>query len=235
MGAGGFAGVTNPSYVFTVIDDGPNAASIDDVKVLTDSLGYVMSQASAFLLDSDDTASFDFPANYVVLNFATPPPLAASAALFEKVGRIDRELFATDTSGYTQYGRAYLSLQSAVSDEQFIDGYVRAAAAFGVEYTPVINGTPSLFQGGAAFPGNDWTASTRGEEYLSRIPARSHRALARIRAFHLRVTRDVLRRLEHDRRSFADWPRSTATDRVARQPRLPVSSGPVILLRSARP
>ena len=41
VGAGGFAGVTNPSYVFTVIDDGPNAASIDDVKVLTDSLGYV--------------------------------------------------------------------------------------------------------------------------------------------------------------------------------------------------
>ncbi|HEY5859848.1 MAG TPA: hypothetical protein VIX62_06145, partial [Actinomycetota bacterium] len=29
VGAGGFAGFTNPSYVFTVIDDGPNAASID--------------------------------------------------------------------------------------------------------------------------------------------------------------------------------------------------------------
>jgi hypothetical protein len=91
-----------------------------------------------------------------------------------------------------------------VSNERFIDGYVRAAAALGVECTPVINGTPSLFQGGAAFPGNDWTASTRGEEYLLRIPARSHRALARIRAFHLRVTREVLRRLAHDRRSFAD-------------------------------
>ena len=204
VGAGGFAGATNPSYVFTVIDDGPNAASIDDVKVLTDSLGYVMSQASAFLLDSDDTTSFDFPANYVVLNFATPPPLAASAALFERVGRIDRDLFATDTSGYTQFGRAYLSLQSDVPDQRFIDGYVRAAAAFRVEYTPVIDGTPSLFQGGAAFPGNDWTVSTRGEDYLARIPAGSHRALARIRAFHLRVTRDVLRRLEHDRRSSAD-------------------------------
>jgi hypothetical protein len=204
VGAGGFAGATNPSYVFTVIDDGPNAASIDDVKVLTDGLGYVLSQASAFLLDSDDTSSFDFPANYVVLNFATPPPLATSAALFETVGKIDRELFATDTSGYTQFGRAYLSLQSAVSDDRFINGYVRAAAASGVEYTPVTNGVPSLFQGGAAFPGNDWTVNTRGEEYLSRIPAGSHHALARIRAFHLRVTRDVLRRLEHDRRSFAD-------------------------------
>lgn len=197
VGAGGFAGFTNPSFVYTVQDEGPNAASIGDVKVLTDSLGYVLSQGSAFLLDSDDPNSFDFPANYVVLNFKRQPPLALSAALFELVGRIDPELFETDTSGYTQFGRAYLSLQSAVPDQQFIDGYVEAARRFGVEYTPIVNGTPSLFVGGAAFPFNDWTTSPRGEDYLSRIPEASHRALARIRAFHLRVTRDVLRRLEH--------------------------------------
>jgi hypothetical protein len=201
VGAGGFAGATNPSFVYTVIDKGPNAASIGDVKILTDSMGFVMSQGSAFLLDSDDPSSFDFAANFVVLNFRTPPPLAVSAALFETVGRIDAELFQTDTSGYTQYGRAYLSLQSAVPDAQFIAGYVRAARAFGVEYTPIVNGAPSLFQGGAAFPGNDWTVSTRGEEYLSRIPAHSHRALRRIRAFHLRVTQEVLRRIDHDKRS----------------------------------
>jgi hypothetical protein len=206
VGAGGFAGFTNPSFVYTVQDDGPNAASIADVKVLTDGLGYVMSQASAFLLAADDPSSFDFPANYVVLNFRRQPPLAASAALFETVGRIDPELFSTDTSGYTQFGRAYLSLQSAVSDARFIDGYVRAAATFGVEYTPIVNGQPSLFVGGAAFPGNDWTANPRGEDYLSRIPAASHRALARIRAFHLRTTREVLRRLEHQDRKSADHP-----------------------------
>jgi hypothetical protein len=28
VGAGGFAGDTNPSYVYTVIDSGPNAASL---------------------------------------------------------------------------------------------------------------------------------------------------------------------------------------------------------------
>jgi hypothetical protein len=172
--------------------------------VLTDSLGYVLSQGSAFLLDSDEPDAFDFSANYVVLNFETPPPIRVSAALFELVGRIDEELFETDTSGYTQFGRAYLSLQSAVPDQQFIDGYVAAAAAFGVEYTPIVNGTPSLFQGGAAFPGNDWSVSTRGEEYLERIPVQSHRALSRIRAFHLHVTREVLRELEHDKRSNKD-------------------------------
>jgi hypothetical protein len=205
VGAGGFAGFTNPSFVYTVLDEGPNAASFGDVKVLTDSLGYVLSQGSAFLLDSDDPNSVDFPANYVVLNFKRQPPLALSAALFETVGRIDPELFETDTSGYTQFGRAYLSLQSAVPDQQFIDGYVAAAKKFGVEYTPIVNGTPSLFVGGAAFPFNDWVANPRGEDYLSRIPEASHRALARIRAFHLRVTRDVLRRLDrHDKRGLDD-------------------------------
>ena len=201
VGAGGFAGSTNPSFVYTVIDDGPNRASVADIRVLTDSLGYVLSQESAFLLDADNISSFDFPANYVVLNFAAPPSLARSAALFRTVGRIDPELFETDTSGYTQYGRAYLSLQSAVPDEQFIAGYVRAAEEFGVEYTPVVKGVASLFEGSAAFPGNDWMANPRGEEYLLRIPPQSHRLLARIRAFHLRATQEVLRRLEgHDKR-----------------------------------
>jgi hypothetical protein len=197
VGAGGFAGHTNPAYVYTVADSGPNAASIGDIKVLTDSLGYVLSQGSAFLLDSDNTASFDFPANYVVLNFDAPPSLEQSAALFETVGRIDPEIFATDTSGYTQYGRAYLSLQSDVPDAQFIAGYVQAAHEFGVEYTPVVNGQPSLFQGGAAFPGNNWTRNPQGQAYLARIPAQSHAALGQIRDFHLRVTREVLKNLAH--------------------------------------
>jgi len=197
VGAGGFNGHTNPAYVYTVIDSGPNAASLDDVKIMTDSLGYVMSQGSAFLLDADDTSSFDFPANYVVLNFPAPPPLAQSAALFEAVGRIDPNLFSTDTSGYTQYGRAYLSLESDVPDSEFIAGYVQAAQQFGLEYTPIVDGQPSLFQGGAAFPGNNWRRNPGGEQYLSRIPAQSHEALGQLRAFHLRVTSEVLKRLGH--------------------------------------
>lgn len=195
VAAGGFAGHTNPAYVYTVIDSGPNAASIGDIKVLTDGLGYVLSQGSAFLLDADNTASFDFQANYVVLNFAAPPSIEQSAALFEAVGRIDPEIFETDTSGYTQYGRAYLSLQSFVPDAQFIAGYVQAAAEAGLEYTPIVSGEPSLFQGGAAFPGNNWRNNPEGEAYLARIPAQSHQALGRIREFVLRATRDVLRKI----------------------------------------
>jgi hypothetical protein len=44
----------------------------------------------------------------------------------------------------------------------------------------------------------------RGEEYLERLPAQSHRALAQIRAFVLRVTQDVLRRLAHSDSHAAD-------------------------------
>jgi hypothetical protein len=195
VGAGGFMGATNPSYVYTIIDSGPNAASAADIKVLTDSLGYVLSQGSAFLLDADNPASFDFPANYVVLNFRVPPSLAQSAALFEMVGDIDPRLFETDSSGYTQFGRAYLSLQSFVEDAEFIAGYVQAAARFGVEYTPIVGGVPGLFQGGAAFPGNDWVSRPQGEEYLARIPAPNHRALGKLRAAHLRFTLTALRKL----------------------------------------
>lgn len=196
--AGGFAGSTNPAYGYTVIDSGPNAASNDDIKVLTDSLGYVFSQGSAFLLDADNTGSFDFPANYVVMNFPDTPTIEGSAAFFELVGQIDPEIFETDTSGYTQYGNAYLSLQSFVPDEQFIAGYVQAGAQAGVEYTPIVNGVPSLFTGGAGFPGNDWNDNPAGEDYLARIPAQSHGALGEIRDTNLRITERVLRRIERN-------------------------------------
>jgi hypothetical protein len=196
VGAGGFMGETNPSFVYTVMDDGPNAATNADVSVLTDSLGYVMSQASAFLLDFDHPAAFDFPANFVVLNSTRPPTIANSESLFRLVGQIDPELYATDTSGYTQYGRAYVSLQSAVPDERFIAGYLRAAMLAGLEYGTIVNGRPGLFQGGAAFPANDWTLNRRGEEFLSRIPRQSHGALGDIRDYHLRITGEVLRRID---------------------------------------
>ncbi|MDX1450516.1 MAG: hypothetical protein R3246_15820, partial [Acidimicrobiia bacterium] len=188
-----FAGSTTAALGYTVIDSGQGSATHDDIEVLTNSLGYVFSQGSAFLLDADDPASFGFPANYVVLNFDTEPSLQQSAALFETVGAIDPEIFETFTSGYTQYGTAYLSLQSAVPDQQFIDGYVQAAEEFGVEYTPVVGGVPSLLTGGADFPGNNWRVDTAGEGYLSRIPEQSHDALGAIRAGHLRVVDHALK------------------------------------------
>ncbi|MEJ8567029.1 hypothetical protein [Elongatibacter sediminis] len=195
--AGGFAGSTNPAYAYTVIDSGPNAATMDDIEVFTNALGFVFSQGSAFLLDADDPASFDFPANYAVLEFGRVPSLEESAALFELVGTIDDELFSSDSSGYTQFAGAYLTLQSFVPDQQFIDGYVEAADQFGVEYTPVVNNVPGLFTGGAAFPFNDWGANPGGEDYLGRIPAGSHAALEEIRAAIVAFTRRAENKAGH--------------------------------------
>jgi hypothetical protein len=199
LAAGGFAGNTNPTYAFKLDDIGRNAISHDDISRLTDSLGFVMSQDSVFLLDLDNPASFEFPASYVVLKFRRTPSLEESAALFETVGRIDPQLFETDTSGYTQVGRSYISLQSDVPEEEFTAGYAQAAREFGVRYTPIVDGVPSVFEGGAGFPGNDWVAHPGGEEYLSRIPGRVHEALRRLRAFHLDFTRRALRQIKrHD-------------------------------------
>jgi len=205
VAAGGFQGRTSPAFVFVVDDRGPRAASHADVAALGDSLGYVMTQDSLLLLDEDRTTSFEFPIDYVALEFRRTPSLEASAQLFETVGEIDPELFATDTSGYTQVGRAYVSLQSNVPAEQFIAGYRAAARAFGVPYTPIIDGVPSLFHGSAGFPGNDWSAQPDGEDYLVRIPARAHEALRRIREFHLRFTRRAVRALAR-----GDGPRAAA-------------------------
>jgi hypothetical protein len=201
LSAGGFAGSTNPTFAFTVKDGGRRPASLADVQLLGDALGFVTSQDSVFLLDSESTGSLDFPASYVVLRFHRKPSLEQSAALFETVGRIDPELFETDTSGYTQFGRSYLSLQSDVPAEQFIAGYVQAAEETGVEYTPIVDGQPALFQGSAAFPGNDWVAHPRGEDYLARLPVRIHDELRRLRQVHLRFTRQILAEL---RRGHAD-------------------------------
>jgi hypothetical protein len=187
VGAGGFNGRTTASIVFTVVDSGPNAASHADIATLTNSLGYVFSQGSGFLLDGDNPTSFGFPANYVVLHFDHVPTIQESDALFATVGQIDPELYSTTTSGYTQYGQNYLSLQSAVPNQQFIDGYVAAAAQFGVQYLPVVAGTPSLFTGGADFPSNNWATKPHGESYLSRIPDQAEPGLVAIRAGHLRL------------------------------------------------
>src|SRR5262245_42045121 len=44
VAAGGIEAVTNPSFVSTVEDSGPNAVSAGDIDVLSNALGYVLSQ-----------------------------------------------------------------------------------------------------------------------------------------------------------------------------------------------
>jgi hypothetical protein len=194
VAAGGFAGETNPTFSFRATD----GASAADVQALADGLGFVMSQDGAFLLDEEDPAALDFPASYAVVELPRHPSLDEAAELFETVGRIDPELFDTDSSGYTQVGRSYVTLQSDVPEAELIAGYVEAARELELTYAPIVDGSPSLFRGSAAFPGNDWVAHPRGEEYLERLPRRIHDELRRLRRAHLVFTRKVLERLRRE-------------------------------------
>ena len=45
VAAGGFQGVTDPSYVLKIEDSGPVAASAADIFVLDNALGYVLNRA----------------------------------------------------------------------------------------------------------------------------------------------------------------------------------------------
>ena len=44
VAAGGFEGITHPSFVFTIRDSGPDPVSAADVDVLDNALGYVLNQ-----------------------------------------------------------------------------------------------------------------------------------------------------------------------------------------------
>ena len=198
VGAGGFAGSTTASVWYTVVDSGPDAASESDIEVLTNSLGYVFSQGSAFLLDADDPTSFDFPANHVVLIFDEPPTIDESAALFETVGAIDDELFSTEHE-WLHAVRTGLLVTAVGRARPSVHRRLRGGcpAQSGVEYTPIVNGTPSLYEGGRRFRGTTGRANRTASPTSGRIPATSHDELEQIRAAHLRLIDHAQRVIPH--------------------------------------
>ena len=70
VAAGGFEAVTNPSYVFTVQDSGPNAVSAADIDVLDNALGYVLNQGGTAHFSPDNAKAYDFSLDYAVVTFA---------------------------------------------------------------------------------------------------------------------------------------------------------------------
>ena len=89
VAAGGFEGQTNPTYVFTVVDSGVNAASAADIETLVNALGYVLSQGGTVHFDPDDGGAHDFPLDYITISFDTPPSGDLAQSFFEHVGTID--------------------------------------------------------------------------------------------------------------------------------------------------
>ena len=89
VAAGGFEAVTNPAFVFTVRDSGRGAVSAEDVSVLNNALGYVLSQGGTVHFSPDDPDAYDFPLDYAVVSFPRNLTGLQAKAFFDYLGTID--------------------------------------------------------------------------------------------------------------------------------------------------
>jgi hypothetical protein len=210
VGAGGFEGQTNPSYVFTIRDSGAGSVSEADVDVLSNALGYALNQGGTAHFSPDNAKAYAFALDYAVVTFSGSLTGQQAAAFFENLGTIDSALFSGALAGFTQIAfggsmtnNSMLFLQPAVSKRRFIDGLSAAADDDPLAtYSPVKNnGAPTTARAGIAFPVNDWQAFPNGDEYLANIPASSglFSELATLRRQHLAAVAALLEAIAENR------------------------------------
>ncbi|HWO26788.1 MAG TPA: hypothetical protein VNO30_49000 [Kofleriaceae bacterium] len=192
VAAGGFEAVSHPSYVLTVRDTGPGAASAADLDVLANALGYVLNQDGTAYFTPDSANAYQFALDYAVITFA--PSLSGESAkqFFDFVGTIDPALWSGLYAGFTQVGSSMFFLQPAVSKQQFIDGLAEAARVDPAAAYATLNnhGSPTTARAGVAFPENDWIAFPDGGQYLAQVGSLSPQlasALAGVRQRHLQA------------------------------------------------
>ena len=210
VAAGGFEGATNPSYVFTIQDSGPGAASMRDVNVLDNALGYVLNQGGTVHFSADNAQAYAFVLDYAVVTFLGTLSGDEARQFFERLGTIDAALFSGQFAGFTQIdfgnsltNNSMLFLQPAVTKRRFISGL---AAAVETEpratYFPLKNnGAPTTARAGIAFPGNDWLSFPDGDEYLANIGGTPQlvNELAALRQKHLTAVRNLLEAIIENR------------------------------------
>lgn len=92
VAAGGFESVTNPSYVFTVQDSGPDAVSEADVDVLDNALGYVLNQGGTAHFSPDNAKAYFFSLDYAVVTFADTLTGVQAKEFFDYLNTIDTAL-----------------------------------------------------------------------------------------------------------------------------------------------
>ena len=210
VAAGGFEGATNPSYVFTIKDSGPGAASMSDINVLDNALGYVLSQGGTVHFSADNHKAYAFALDYALVTFDGTLSGDDARQFFEQLGRIDPALFSGQFAGFTQIdfagsptNNSMLFLQPAVSKRRFISGLAAAVEADPrATYFPLKNnGAPTTERAGIAFPGNDWLASPNGEEYLANIGGTPQLVaeLLVLQTEHLDAVRELLEAIAGDR------------------------------------
>jgi hypothetical protein len=210
VAAGGFEGATNPSYVFTIQDSGPAAASARDVNVLDNALGYVLNQGGTVHFSADNAKAYAFALDFAVVTF--PGTLSGDQArqFFDRLGTIDAALWSGQFAGFTQVdfassptNNSMLFLQPAVTKQRFITGLAAAVETEpGATYFPLNNnGAPTTARAGIAFPGNDWLAFPRGDQYLANVGGTPQllSELAALRQKHLIAVANLLTAIARNR------------------------------------
>jgi len=211
VAAGGFEGITDPSYVLTIDDSGPIAASAADIYALDNALGYVLNQSGTaqFSLPYNKKNPFEFALDYAVVTHAGALTGKQAMQFFDYLGTIDPALWSGTNAGFTQINfsdsavsnymlnDSMLFLIGSVPKQEFIQGLFRAASnAPNMTYSPLANnGKPTTAKAGAAFPGNDWIASPGGDGYLANIGNSSPQLLndlAALRQQHLQAVITLL-------------------------------------------
>ena len=204
VAAGGFEAVTDPSYVFTVRDSGPNAVSAADVDVLDNALGYVLNQSGTAHFSPDNSKAYDFSLDYAVVTFTGSLSGVRAKEFFDYLGTIDPALWSGQFAGFTQIdfqdsptNNSMLFLKPATTKQEFITGLSTAAnTTSGATYVTLNNhGQPTTAKAGIAFPGNDWIAFPNGDQYLAKLSNASPQLLnqlATLRQRHLQAVASLL-------------------------------------------
>lgn len=206
VAAGGFEGVTDPSYVFRIEDSGPLAVSPADIFVLDNALGYVLNQGSTaqFSLRLNPNDPNVFPLDYAIVTLNRYLTGEQAAKFFNYVGTIDPALWSGSNAGFTQISLRRLNLNNAmlfligdVSTQEFTQGLFKAASTTpDAKYRPLDNnGNPTTATAGAAFPFNDWVMSPNGDGYLTNLGNASPQllnALSALRQKHLAAVSKLL-------------------------------------------
>lgn len=210
VAAGGYEGVTDPSYIFRIEDSGPAAASAADIFVLDNALGYALNQGgnAQFGLSYDPNNPHTSPSAYAIVTFQGYLTGEGAQNFFNYLGTIDPKLWSGKNAGFTQIAldafglsNSMLFLIGNVSKKTFASGIYEAAVTTpGATYSPLDNnGKPTTATAGAAFPGNDWKSSPDGQGYLSNLfnPSPSLLSeLAALRQKHLQAVKDLLQAIK---------------------------------------
>jgi hypothetical protein len=208
VAAGGFEGITDPSYVFTVQDSGPNAVSAVDIDVLDNALGYVLNQGGTAHFSPDNARAYDFSLDYAVVTFVGTLTGVHAKGFFDYLGTIDPALWSGQFAGFTQIdfqssptNNSMLFLKPAATKQQFITGLSTAASTTpDATYVTLNNhGQPTTAKTGVSFPGNDWIAFPNGDQYLAKLGNPTPQLLSELAALrqrHLQAVANLLNAIQ---------------------------------------